>query len=114
MQAICIHGYGGPEVLAHRDVPRPTPSSGEVLVRIYAAGVNPVDWKIREGLSRDSLQYRFPLVPRRDLSGAVEETGSGVTASTRAMKPSPAWISHASRPGAEHERSCSWKDCAEH
>jgi NADPH:quinone reductase-like Zn-dependent oxidoreductase len=79
MKAIRIHSYGGPEVLAYEEAPRPTPGAGEVLVRVRAAGVNPVDWKIREGLLKDSLQYTFPFIPGWDLSGIIEETGSGVT-----------------------------------
>ena len=49
MKAVRIHHYGGPEALRYEDVPRPQPGAGEVLIRIHAAGVNPVDWKIREG-----------------------------------------------------------------
>jgi NADPH:quinone reductase-like Zn-dependent oxidoreductase len=79
MKAIRIHSYGGPEVLAYEDAPRPVAGTGEVLVRVCAAGVNPVDWKIREGLLQDTLQYKFPFIPGWDLSGIVEETGPGVT-----------------------------------
>lgn len=79
MKAVRIHSYGGPEVLAFEDAPRPIPGSGEVLVRVLAAGVNPVDWKIREGLLKDSLQYKFPFIPGWDLSGVVEEAGPAVT-----------------------------------
>lgn len=79
MKAIRIHFYGGPEVLAYEEAPRPTPGAGEALVRVYAAGVNPVDWKISEGLLKDSLQYTFPFTPGWDLSGIVEESGPGVS-----------------------------------
>jgi NADPH:quinone reductase-like Zn-dependent oxidoreductase len=50
MRAIQVHRYGGPEQLKLEELPRPEPSSGEVLLRVYAAGVNPIDWKIRQGL----------------------------------------------------------------
>lgn len=79
MKAIRIHSYGGPEVLAYEDAPPPVTGDGEVLVRVCAAGVNPVDWKIREGLLKDTLQYKFPFIPGWDLSGIVEETSPGVT-----------------------------------
>lgn len=49
MKAVRIHTYGGPEVLKYEGAPRPKPEAGEVLVRVHAVGVNPVDWKIREG-----------------------------------------------------------------
>ena len=48
MKAIRIHNYGGPEVLQYEDAPRPEPQAGEVLGRVHAAGVNPIDWKVRE------------------------------------------------------------------
>ena len=49
MKAVRIHAYGGPEVLQYEDLPRPQPKSNEILVRVHATGVNPVDWKLREG-----------------------------------------------------------------
>ncbi len=49
MQAVRKHSYGGPKVLKYEEAPRPKPEAGKVLVRIHRAGVNPVDWKIREG-----------------------------------------------------------------
>src|SRR5438874_1571194 len=49
MHAIRMHDYGGPEVLSFEEAPRPEAGAGEVLVRIHAAGVNPIDWKLREG-----------------------------------------------------------------
>lgn len=79
MKAIRIHTYGGPDVLKYEDVPRPKLRRGEVLIRVYAAGVNPVDWKVREGYLKDMRQYSLPLIPGWDLSGVVEKVGSGVT-----------------------------------
>lgn len=74
MRAVRIHRFGGPEVLVFEDIPRPEPRSGELLIKVHAAGVNAIDWKVREGLmSRLSL----PLTPGWDFSGVVEDTGLG-------------------------------------
>ncbi len=75
MKAVCIYSYGGPEVLRYEEMPRPRPQAGEVLVRVHAAGINPVDWKIREGLLHDLLHHPFPLVLGWDVSGVVESLG---------------------------------------
>jgi NADPH:quinone reductase-like Zn-dependent oxidoreductase len=79
MKAIRIHNYGGPEVLQYEDAPRPKPQAGEVLVRVHAAGVNPIDWKVREGHMKDFWPHKFPLILGWDLSGVVEELGRGVS-----------------------------------
>ena len=79
MKAVRIHNYGGPEVLKFEDAPRPQVAAGELLVRVYGAGVNPVDWKIREGHLKDYITYSFPFIPGWDVSGTVEVIGSGVT-----------------------------------
>jgi NADPH:quinone reductase-like Zn-dependent oxidoreductase len=79
MKAVRIHNYGGPEVLQYEDAPRPEPQAGEVLVRVLAAGVNPIDWKVREGHMKDFWPHKFPLIPGWDLSGVVEEIGNGVS-----------------------------------
>src|SRR5476651_1172514 len=79
MKAVCIYSYGGPEVLVYEDVPRPHPGVGEVLVRVHAAGINPVDWKIREGHLKEMLPHVFPLILGWDLSGVVDSLGSGLT-----------------------------------
>ena len=80
MKAIQIHTYGGPEVLKYEDAPRPQVSAaGEVLIRVYAAGVNPVDCAIRAGRVQEIFPVSFPWIPGWDLSGVVEEVGAGVT-----------------------------------
>src|SRR3989449_6833923 len=79
MKAIRIHNYGGPEVLQYEDAPRPQPQAGEILVRVHAAGVNPIDWKVREGHMKDFWPHKFPLILGWDLSGVVEELGRGVS-----------------------------------
>ena len=78
MKTIRIHQYGGPEVLRYEDAPRPEPAAGEVLVRVRAAGVNPADWKIRQGYFKDFIKHHMPLILGWDVSGVVEATGSGV------------------------------------
>ena len=80
MKAVRLHGYGGPEVLRYEDAPRPEPAPDEVLVRVHAAAVNPVDWKIREGYMKAFLDYPMPLILGWDVSGVVESTGTAVTA----------------------------------
>ncbi|HEY4385146.1 MAG TPA: NADP-dependent oxidoreductase, partial [Ktedonobacteraceae bacterium] len=80
IQAIRVHAYGDPDQLKLEQVQRPEPQAGEVLVRVHAAGVNPVDWKIRAGLLKNFWPVQFPYAPGRDLAGIVEEVGPGVTA----------------------------------
>jgi|UniRef100_A0A7C3ZBA0 NADPH:quinone reductase-like Zn-dependent oxidoreductase len=82
MKAIRFHSYGGPEVLVLEEVPRPQAGEGEVLVRVQAAGVNPLDWKVRAGLAKSWLPHQLPLIPGWDVAGVVEEVGPGVTAFT--------------------------------
>lgn len=79
MKAIRFHAYGGPEVLVHEDAPRPEAATGELLIRVAAAGVNPVDWKARAGHLKDWLQYQLPLIPGWDVSGTVAAMGNGVS-----------------------------------
>jgi NADPH:quinone reductase-like Zn-dependent oxidoreductase len=79
MRAIQIHSYGGPEQLKLEETLRPVPSAGEVLVRVHAAGVNPIDWRILQGLMKDSQPVTFPFTPGIEVAGVVEEVGPGVT-----------------------------------
>jgi len=78
-RAIRFHEYGGPEVMKLEEVPRPLPQAGELLVRVHALGVNPVDWKIRSGLARARFNPPLPVIPGGDLAGVVEALGPGVT-----------------------------------
>ncbi len=77
MKAVRIHAYGGPEVLRYEDAPKPVPAAGEALIRVRAAGVNPVDWKIREGMMKGAQP--LPLIIGYDISGTVEGLASDVT-----------------------------------
>jgi NADPH:quinone reductase-like Zn-dependent oxidoreductase len=78
MNAIVIRSFGGPEVLEPAELPRPEPRDGEVLIHVHAAGVNPVDYKIRSG-SYVNDEMKLPLVLGRDVSGTVEAVGRGVS-----------------------------------
>ncbi|WP_043624852.1 NADP-dependent oxidoreductase [Nonomuraea candida] len=79
MRAITQDSFGGPEVLHLTDVPRPVPLPTEILVRVHAAGVNPVDWKTRQGSGMAHVLGAPPFVLGWDVSGVVEEVGFGVT-----------------------------------
>ena len=91
MRAVRIHGYGGPEVLRIDEVPVPVPSAGQVLVKVLAASINPIDWKIRRGMLASMLPLTFPRTLGRDCAG---EAG---IASVRAP-PKPAAAGMASVP----------------
>lgn len=78
MKAIVIDEFGGPEKMARRDIPAPVPGDDEVLIRIAYAGVNPVDWKIREGLMEKVFPHRFPLTLGWDASGMIVQAGRNV------------------------------------
>jgi NADPH:quinone reductase-like Zn-dependent oxidoreductase len=80
MHAISIPDYGGPEALELKSVARPEPKAGEVLVRIMAAGVNPIDWKLRAGYLKAFMPLTFPWTPGIDAAGIVESVGAGVSA----------------------------------
>src|SRR5215472_4053222 len=79
MKAIRIHSYGGPEVLQYEDAPRPQVKKGEVLIHVHAAGVNPLDWKVRSGSLNGFIQHKLPLIPGWEVSGVVVEVGFGVS-----------------------------------
>src|SRR3954447_22987 len=69
--------YGGPEQQRFLTVPTPEPGPGEVLVTVHAAGVNPVDWKVREGRQRSFLPLKLPAVLGREVAGTVAAVGPG-------------------------------------
>ncbi|MEH0928945.1 NADP-dependent oxidoreductase [Micromonospora sp. CPCC 205558] len=79
MNAIRQHTFGGPEVLSVERVERPAPLPTEVLVRVHAAGINPVDWKTRGGTGMAGVLGAPPFVLGWDVAGVVEEVGFGVT-----------------------------------
>lgn len=79
MKAAFIRKYGGNEVVEVGDLPTPEPGPSDLLVRIRAASVNPVDFKIRDGMLKVMLPYRFPLILGSDLAGVVAAAGPAVT-----------------------------------
>jgi len=79
MKAVRLHQFGGPDVLVYEDAPRPEPKDGEVLLQVKAAGVNPVDWKIRAGYLEQMLHSTLPLILGLDAAGIVAAVGPGVT-----------------------------------
>lgn len=87
MKAAYYARFGGPELLNIGDLPMPELAPGEVLVRVRAAGVNSLDWKVREGLLK-SRPYAFPIIPGWEAAGEIVSVGEGITGvapGTRAM-----------------------------
>src|SRR5215203_4179769 len=77
MRAIAKEDFGEPMGLM--DLPTPEIGTGDVLIRVLAAGVNPFDWKVADGALKDEKEHRFPLVPGFDAAGVVERVGANVT-----------------------------------
>jgi len=78
IKAVRIHNYEGPQGLRVENVSLPQPQSGEVLIRVHAAGVNPIDWKIRAGHMRSRMASHLPFTLGVDLSGVIEAIGPDV------------------------------------
>jgi NADPH:quinone reductase-like Zn-dependent oxidoreductase len=78
MKAVRIHAYGGLEALVYEEAPCPEVGESEVLIRISAVGVNPFDWKVRQGYLAGWINYSFPLILGWDVSGVVQAAGSEV------------------------------------
>jgi NADPH:quinone reductase-like Zn-dependent oxidoreductase len=79
MKALVIHEYGGPEVLKYEDIARPEPKDDQLLVRVIAAGVNPVDASIRSGKYAKLFGTKLLFTPGFDVAGIVEKTGAKIT-----------------------------------
>ena len=80
MKAAELKTYGGTEsILFNKNAPAPKVQPGKVVVEVYAAGVNPFDWKVRAGFMKQTMPLRFPVVLGGDFSGVVSEVGAGVT-----------------------------------
>jgi NADPH:quinone reductase-like Zn-dependent oxidoreductase len=92
MKAIVVHEYGGPEVLKYEDAPRPEPKEDQILVRVVAAGVNPVDGMIRSGMFAKHEKAAFPMILGGDIAGVVENVGNKI-AKFKAGDPVFAYLS---------------------
>jgi NADPH:quinone reductase-like Zn-dependent oxidoreductase len=108
LRAVVVERFGGPEVLRVAGVEQPAPGPGEVLVRVAAAGVNPVDWKVRAGSAGDRFGAP-PYVPGWDLAGTVEAVADGVAGLApgdqvfgmpRFPRPAGCYAEYASAPAA--------------
>jgi NADPH:quinone reductase-like Zn-dependent oxidoreductase len=80
MKAVVLHEYGPPKNLKYEDMPDPTPSEGELLIRVAASSVNPIDFKIRSGAAKERYPIEFPAILGRDIAGTVRSLGPRVTA----------------------------------
>ncbi|MEX2381540.1 MAG: NADP-dependent oxidoreductase [Opitutales bacterium] len=79
MKVICYNRYGGIDRLQFEEFPSPEPGSQQVLVRVAAAAINPIDWKTREGQVRWVYPLKFPVIPGQDFCGTVHACGEGVS-----------------------------------
>jgi NADPH:quinone reductase-like Zn-dependent oxidoreductase len=79
MKGCIVPKYGGPEVLKYEDVSRPEPKEDEILIRVMAAAVNPIDAMIRQGRFKKVIGIKLPLIPGMDVAGVVEKTGEKIT-----------------------------------
>ncbi len=104
MRAITIRSYGAPTVLRAEEIDKPTPGPRDVLVRVHATSVNPVDCKIRSGGQRNIIHYTFPWVLGLDVSGVVEAVGREVS---RFKVGDEVWSSPTHRrPGSYADYTC--------
>jgi NADPH:quinone reductase-like Zn-dependent oxidoreductase len=78
-KAVVFSEYGGPDVLRLAELDAPEPGPGQVRIAVRAAGVNPIDWKIRSGAMAGVMPVTFPSVPGSDVAGVVDQVGPGVT-----------------------------------
>ncbi|MEU4191440.1 NADP-dependent oxidoreductase [Kribbella sp. NPDC026611] len=77
MQAVVFEEFGGPEVLTVQEVPEPHAGPGQVRIKVHAAGVNPIDFKVRRGYTKGFIDPVFPAIPGLEVAGVVDEAGEG-------------------------------------
>jgi NADPH:quinone reductase-like Zn-dependent oxidoreductase len=78
MKAVVLHEYGPAKNLKYEDFADPSPSAGEVLLRVHAVSLNPIDWKMRSGAAKERFPLTFPAILGRDVAGIVSKLGEGV------------------------------------
>jgi NADPH:quinone reductase-like Zn-dependent oxidoreductase len=106
MKAAVTEAFGGVDQVVVREIPKPAPGPGEVLVRVRAASMNPLDCKLREGQFRLVFRVKPPFVLGFDVAGEVEAVGSGVTR----LRPGDAVFGELARPGAHAEHAVAGED----
>ncbi|MCL1632851.1 NADP-dependent oxidoreductase [Sporolactobacillus sp. CPB3-1] len=79
MKAIVIHQYGGADQLHEAEVPMPEPEAHQVIVRLSATSINPIDWKLREGYLKQAFDWTFPIILGWDVAGVIVRTGDQVS-----------------------------------
>ncbi|MFC6465128.1 NADP-dependent oxidoreductase [Marinilactibacillus sp. GCM10026970] len=79
MKAIVIEAYGSADQLVEKDIPKPKITEDQVLVKLHATSINPIDWKMREGYLSSMLPYEFPIILGWDAAGIIKEVGTNVT-----------------------------------
>ncbi|MFD9625681.1 NADP-dependent oxidoreductase [Peribacillus muralis] len=78
MKAVVIKQYGGKERLKEIDIQKPIPEEKQVLVKLHATSINPIDWKLREGFLKTMMPFDFPIILGWDAAGVVDEVGEHV------------------------------------
>jgi len=104
MRAIVVHEFGGPEVMKIEDVPAPSAGPGQILIRVRAVGINPVDTYIRSGMY--ARKPNLPYIPHADIAGVVDGVGSGVTSVTAGDRVYAYMVDGG---GAEFARADEWQ-----
>ncbi|WP_213421527.1 NADP-dependent oxidoreductase [Bhargavaea massiliensis] len=79
MKAIVIDQYGGKEQLKETEFEKPVPGEKQVIVKLHATSINPIDWKLREGYLKEMIPFDFPIILGWDAAGIVDEVGEKVT-----------------------------------
>ena len=114
MRAMVINKVGGPEVLEEAELPRPQPGAGQVLIKLARAGVNPVDWKDREGAMQAFFPYVFPYTGGIEGAGIIEEIGQNVDGFTVGDRVLALSDHDSGKPGTFAEFSLSAADRVAH
>lgn len=127
MKSIRVQAYGGPEQLSYGDAPAPQAASGQVLVRVHAASVNPFDFKLASGAFAKLIPMTLPYTPGGDFSGLLEATGEAVygncpfgayaqflAVSSQTIAPKPAKLSHVEAASVPVAAQTAWQGLFDH